>query len=204
MKINLIFLLVSILVLLKNESILIVASHDEGHKITHKVFFDITIDGLRSGRIVLGLFGEVAPLTVENFRSLCLCDKDKTPEGYPLCYRKNHFHRVIPSFMMQGGDIVDQSGYGEPVSIYGGFFKDESFLVKHDSAGILSMANAGNDTNGSQFFITFAPTPWLDGKHVAFGKVIQGMEYVHRVESHGSLPIGTPTKKIAILHSGEL
>jgi peptidylprolyl isomerase len=170
--------------------------------ITSKVFFDIEIDGKPSGRILMGLFGETIPKTAENFRALCTGEKGIGQSGKPLHYQGSGFHRVIPDFMLQGGDFTMGNGMGGE-SIYGGKFNDENFKVKHTKPGYLSMANAGPNTQGSQFFITTVATPWLDGKHAVFGKVIEGMDVVKLVESNGSQS-GKTRSKIVIAASGEL
>ncbi|KRX05618.1 Cyclophilin-like peptidyl-prolyl cis-trans isomerase domain [Pseudocohnilembus persalinus] len=165
-----------------------------------KVFFDVAIGSQPKGRIVFELFSDVVPKTAENFRSLCV--GGQKAGNYDLHYKGSPFHRIIPSFMVQGGDFTNQNGTGG-YSIYGREFPDENFNVKHDRPGLLSMANRGPNTNGSQFFITTVECPWLDGKHTVFGKVVEGMEVLNAVESQGTRS-GTPKSKVTIQDCGEL
>ena len=160
-----------------------------------RVFFDISIEEQPVGRIVFELYKSAVPKTAENFRALCT-------HLYGFGYRYSYFHRIIPGFMCQGGDFEKSDGTGGS-SIYGDQFEDESFVFKHDRPGLLSMANSGKDTNGSQFFITTMPTPHLDNKHVVFGRVIQGMEILSLVEQCGT-DDGQVSQMVRIDNCGEV
>ena len=171
-------------------------------EVTEKVYFDITVDGAEAGRIVFGMFGNTVPKTVKNFSSLAKGDSGTGNSGKKLHFKDSKFHRIIPGFMAQGGDFTAGNGTGGE-SIYGAKFADENFDIKHTKPYLLSMANAGPNTNGSQFFITFKETPWLNGRHVVFGEVIEGQDVVDALEKIGS-GSGATSKTAVISDCGVL
>lgn len=168
-----------------------------------QTFFDITIgeegkEGYESGRVVFEIFSEDVPKTAENFRQLCVGDR-----GHPLHYKHNVFHRIISGFMMQGGDTTAGNGTGG-VSIYGEKFDDEQIWFPHTHAGLLSMANAGPNTNGSQFFVCYKDTPHLDGKHTVYGRAISGFEICQKAENIEKDSSDKPLLNVCIADCGEL
>ncbi|KAF2452697.1 putative peptidyl-prolyl cis-trans isomerase [Lineolata rhizophorae] len=166
------------------------------------VFFDITLGGEPLGRVKMELFADVTPRTAENFRRFCT-GETKNPQGRPQGYKGSKFHRVIKDFMIQGGDFLNGDGTGS-TCIYGTrSFADENFLLKHDTPGLLSMANSGKDTNGCQFFVTTVPTPYLNNKHVVFGKVVDGMDVVRKVENVRTTR-EKPNMDVVIAQCGEM
>ncbi|XP_050407591.2 peptidyl-prolyl cis-trans isomerase G [Patella vulgata] len=175
-----------------------------GGKYRPRCFFDIEIGGKSAGRIIFELFSEECPKTCENFRSLCTGEKGISEKSNkPLHYKGSPVHRIVKDFMIQGGDFTKGDGTGGE-SIYGEMFQDENFILKHDKEFLLSMANRGINTNGSQFFITTKPTPHLDGIHVVFGQVIKGEEIVKAIEDHPTDSKSRPTEDIRISNCGEL
>ncbi|XP_076328443.1 peptidyl-prolyl cis-trans isomerase B-like isoform X3 [Tachypleus tridentatus] len=172
--------------------------YGEDAVVTDKVIFEVAIDGDPAGTVVLGLFGKVVPKTVANFKAFA----GKGFKGYK--YEGSKFHRVIKNFMIQGGDVISGDGTGS-ICIYdegdGKYFPDENFELKHNYPGILSMANAGKDTNGCQFFITTINTPWLDGHHVVFGKVLEGMNVIEKIESLKTNDEDQPLHNVVISQS---
>ena len=166
------------------------------------VFLDIAIGARPIGRIEIALDVAAAPKTCENFRALCVGERASPSTRKPLHYASSVVHRVIPGFMIQGGDFTNHNGTGGE-SIYGRTFRDENFTLKHDARGVVSMANAGANTNSSEFFITLAATPHLDGKHCAFGRVLRGMDVVDAVEAVGSQS-GATSEAVAVTDSGQL
>ncbi len=170
-----------------------------------KVFFDIMIAQKQSGRLIFELFAKDCPKTTDNFLQLCTGEKGNIKIGQrevPLSFKNSIFHRIIPGFMVQGGDFTNFNGTGG-ASIYGQKFNDENFIHKHTTKGLLSMANSGKNTNGSQFFITLAPCSWLDGNHVVFGKVVEGMDVLDQMERLGSQS-GRVSSEVKISNCGKL
>lgn len=169
-----------------------------------RVFMDVTVGNVPLGRVVFELFTDAAPKTADNFRSLCTGEGGigKTTEK-PLHYKGCIFHRAVKGFMIQGGDFVNFNGTGGE-SIYGGTFEDEAFLLKHDRPFLLSMANRGRNTNGSQFFITTAPSAHLDGLHVVFGQVVSGREVVKEIEELDTDKKDRPLQDARVVNCGEL
>lgn len=167
------------------------------YKVTNKVYFEIMIDDYPIGRMIIGLFGEAAPKTVKNFLTIA------TNGINGRTYSGTKFHRVIKKFMIQGGDVDKGDGSGS-ISIYGKYFDDEDNGINHAGPGFVSMANAGKNTNGCQFFITTIATPWLDGQHTVFGKVIEGHEVLFKIEQTKTDTDDVPVSPVVVLESGEI
>ncbi|XP_015782732.1 peptidyl-prolyl cis-trans isomerase D [Tetranychus urticae] len=168
------------------------------------VYLDVAISDEKVGRIVIELFDKILPRTCENFRALCTGERGTSKSGYNLCYKGVEFHRVVKNFMVQGGDFENNDGTGGE-SIYGPKFDDEGFTIAHDKPGIVSMANSGPNTNGSQFFITTVPADHLDNKHVAFGQVRKGIKIVHMIEDlHTNPDTEKPIERVLIIDCGQL
>ncbi|KAJ3123942.1 hypothetical protein HK098_001531 [Nowakowskiella sp. JEL0407] len=165
------------------------------------VFFDITIGGQPAGRLKMELFADVVPKTAENFRQLCTGEYLKN--GIPQGYKNTHFHRIIKDFMIQSGDFLNNDGTGT-FSIYGETFADENFTLKHSGPGLLSMANQGPNTNGCQFFLTCAKCEWLDGKHVVFGRLVDGLLTLRKIENVPTGPNNRPKVPVLIAECGEM
>ena len=165
------------------------------------VYLDIAIGKKTVGRIAIELFMDTTPKTAQNFRALCTGEKGLTSSGLRLHYKSTTFHRIIPKFMCQGGDLTN--GKDHSPSIYGPNFIDENFVRKHTNMGVLSMANKGPNTNGSQFFLCTVATPWLDGKHVVFGQVHEGFDVLRAMEAVGSKS-GTPKQEVKIVDCGQI
>lgn len=167
-----------------------------------KVFFEVALDSAVVGKVVFELYNDIVPKTAENFRALCTGEKGKGKLGCNLHFKGSLFHRIIPGFMCQGGDFTRGNGTGGE-SIYGEKFRDENFKMKHTQSGILSMANSGPHSNGSQFFICTDKTPHLDGKHVVFGKVVSGQDIIKKMEAVGSAS-GKTSKRASIKDCGQI
>jgi peptidylprolyl isomerase len=167
-----------------------------------RVFLELSLSGKALGRIVIELYANKVPRTAENFRMLCTGEKGVGRSGSKLHYRDCRFHKIITGFLAQCGDFIAHDG-SQNESVYGPRFEDENFSVPHDDRGIVSMANNGRNTNGGQFFITFTKSPWLNGKNVAFGKVVEGLEFLEAIESVGSQS-GTPRHTVKIVSCGEV
>ncbi|KAF1996691.1 hypothetical protein P154DRAFT_525387 [Amniculicola lignicola CBS 123094] len=166
------------------------------------VFFDITLGGEPLGRIKMELFSNITPKTAENFRTFCNGDM-KNAQGKPIGYKGSKFHRVIKDFMLQGGDFINGNGTGSKTMFGTDKFADENFIIKLDGPGLLAMANSGPNTNGCQFFITTVATPHLNGKHVVFGKVVEGMDVVSKIEKTRTIS-DKPVQEVIVSQCGEM
>jgi cyclophilin family peptidyl-prolyl cis-trans isomerase len=178
------------------------SGNPDEEKITEKVFFDIAIDGKPAGRFIFGLFGATVPKTAQNFLSLAIGDR-RNHVSKRLTYKGSKFHRIIKNFMIQGGDFTSGDGRGGE-SIYGAKFADENFKIRHTRRGLLSMANAGPNTNGSQFFLTSVATPWLDNRHVVFGMLLEGDALLKQIENLKTDRNDGPTVSVVISNCGQI
>ena len=203
-------LLIFMFLVVRNPDWTVVSLEEASKEDDPRVYFDITIGDKEAGRIVMQLFKSVVPKTAENFRALCTGERGTGQSGKPLHYKGCAFHRIIPSFMCQGGDFTKHNGTGGE-SIYGAKFADEFVssddgkgrFIRHSEPFLLSMANSGPNTNGSQFFLTTVKTSWLDTKHVVFGRVVEGQDVVKQMEAVGS-GSGQPQRAVRIADCGEL
>jgi cyclophilin family peptidyl-prolyl cis-trans isomerase len=167
-----------------------------------RCWMDVSVDGKKLFHFKFELYSDICPITCENFRCLCTGEKGNGPTtGLPMHFKGTEFHRVISGFMAQGGDFARDHGQ-KSESIYGGRFADENFTVKHTKPGQLSMANAGKDTNGAQFFLTFVGCDWLDGKHCVFGECVEGLDYLLPLEQLGS-NTGKTKSEVRIMDCGQ-
>ena len=167
-----------------------------------RVFMDISVDGSLIGKLIIELYADKVPRTAENFRMLCTGEKGVGRSGAKLHYKDNKFHKIIPGFLCQAGDFIANDG-SQNESVYGPKFEDENFSIAHDSRGIVSMANNGRNSNGGQFFITLRAAPWLNGKNVAFGKVVEGLDLLDKMEKAGTSS-GCIRKVVRIINCGEI
>lgn len=166
------------------------------YRVTSQVYMKFRHGTQPLGKVVFGLFGEDAPKTVENFRQLCIDGVDG------MSYTGTYIHRIIERFLIQGGDVVSGDGNGA-ISIYGPFFEDENTSINHTGPGFLGMANRGPDTNGCQFYVTAMATPWLDGKHTIFGKVVEEQGIIHAIEKVKTDSDDSPLKPVVITECGD-
>uniref|UniRef100_A0A7S3Y1Y7 Peptidyl-prolyl cis-trans isomerase n=1 Tax=Heterosigma akashiwo TaxID=2829 RepID=A0A7S3Y1Y7_HETAK len=168
------------------------------------MYFDMTIDGEDAGRLTFELRADIAPKTCENFKALITGERGITEDGVKLSYEGSVFHRIVKDYLIQGGDIVNQDGTGR-LSSFGEPFEDENFILRHTGPGVLSMCNSGPDSNGSQFFITLVETPWLDGRHVVFGCLVDqpSLDTLAKIEQVGH-DCGRPSRTVVVARCGQL